>query len=77
MPNYNDKIKQNPSEVIKAIIKREGISATKLALQMNVSDQALRKRLRGGSKFSINEFVDILNYMGYEMGIVKKTDIIN
>lgn len=74
---YNGKIKQNANYVIKSIIKREGTSATKLAKEMGISDQALRKRLRGGSKFSIDEFVEILNHIGYEINIFKKTDIIN
>lgn len=76
MAFHNDKTKQNYSSIIKSIMKREGKSATKLANEMDVSDQALRKRLRGGSKFSVDEFTDILDYLGYKIMIIKKEDIV-
>lgn len=69
-------IKQEPTFLIKSIMKREAVSATKLASEMAISSQALRKRLRGGSKFSVDEFVDILNHLGYKIMIVKNEDVI-
>lgn len=76
MRNANTKIKQNPETLIKSIMKRERMSATKLAEEMKVSGQALRKRLRGDSKFSFDEFTDILDFLGYNMMIVKKEDVV-
>lgn len=76
MNNYNGKTNQSTNEVIKSIMKREKKSATRLAEEMKISGQAFRKRLRGSSKFSINEFTDILEHLGYKMMIVKKEDLV-
>lgn len=76
LKHLNDKTNQSGPDTIKSIMKREKISAAKLSKEMGISDQALRKRLRGASKFSFDEFVDILNRLGYNINIVKESDII-
>lgn len=76
MALLRDKIKQTPKSIIISVMKREKKSATMLAEEMNISGQALRKRLRGDSKFSVDEFMDILDRLGYKINVVKETDII-
>lgn len=71
------KTKQSTSATtIKSIMQREKISATKLAKDLDTSDQALRARLRGDSKFPADEFLDILKHLGYKINIVKEEDIL-
>lgn len=70
------KTKQSPDSILKGIMKREKVSATKLATEMKVSGQALRKRLRGDSKFPVDEFIEILGHLGYRINIVKEEDIL-
>lgn len=76
MKNTPSKIKHNPENIIKTIMKREKMVATKLAAEIGGSPQALRKRLRGDSKFSFDEFTNIIEYLGYNMMIVKKEDVV-
>lgn len=76
MANSSSKAKQSGCGIIKSIMKREKKTATSLAKEMHASDQSLRKRLRGDSKFSFDEFIDILNHLGYSINVVKESDII-
>lgn len=70
------KTKRNANGAMKSIMKREKMSAAKLAKTMGGSEQALRSRLRGDSKFSLDEFINILTFLGYAITITKESDII-
>lgn len=63
-------------EVIKGIMKRERIPATKVAAWCKITEISFRRMLRGEINMDIDVFNDALDKLGYKMIIVKKDDIL-
>lgn len=62
--------------VLKTIMKREKVSAGKLATWMNIGPRSFRGMLRGEIKMDHEIFLQALEQLGYKMIITKKEDIV-
>jgi len=62
--------------VLKTIMKREKVSAGKLAAWMKIGPRSFRGMLRGEIKMDHEIFMQALDQLGYKMIIAKKTDIV-
>lgn len=63
-------------EIIKGIIKREKVSAEKLATWSDIPPRTFRRMLRKEVKMDIGTFGEALDQLGYKIMIVKKQDIV-
>jgi len=61
--------------ILKGIMKRENISAEKLAKKINKNPISFRRMLRDEIKMDIDIFKDALDQLGYKIMIVKKEDL--
>lgn len=69
----------SPSDLIKILILKNGLSMRKLVVKMNSAGYekmtigGFSKMLKTGS-IKFNKVQDILDFLGYEFKVVKKTD---
>lgn len=62
--------------VLKGIMKREKMSAEKLANKINKNPISFRRMLRDEIKMDVDIFSEALDRLGYKIMIVKKQDIV-
>lgn len=62
-------------EILKGIMKREKVSAEKLAKWCKVSPTSFRRMLRDEIKMDVDVFSEALDQLGYKILIVKKDDL--
>jgi predicted DNA-binding transcriptional regulator YafY len=63
-------------EILKGIMKREKVSAEKLAQWCKVSPTSFRRMLRDEIKMDVDILARALDELGYKIMIVKKEDIV-
>lgn len=64
------------NDTIKGIMKREKVSAEKLATWVKLPPTSFRRMLRGEINMDVDIFAQALDELGYKIMIVKKEDLI-
>lgn len=64
------------NETLKGIMKRERVSAEKLATWCKVSPVSFRRMIRGEINMDVDIFGSALGMLGYKIMIVKKEDLV-
>lgn len=63
-------------KILFGIMKREKVSAKKLAEWCKFSDTSFRRMLRGEINMDVDIFNQALDNLGYKIMIVKKEDVV-
>lgn len=64
------------NKALKGIMKREKVSAEKLATWVKLPPTSFRRMLRGEINMDVDIFAQALHELGYKIMIVKKDDIV-
>lgn len=63
------------AEIILDCLEKEGISQRQLAEYMNEDVRNLNQQMNRRNDMKVNRFMDVLEYIGYRIGIVKNRGI--
>lgn len=63
-------------KILKGIIKREKVSAEKVAKWCSLSPTSFRRQLRGEINMDVDIFSEVVEKLGYKIMIVKKEDVV-